>query len=297
MQRSSRISGKIGGIKVGNGLPTLIMGAINLTGNSFFRGSVRKEEKEIVRTALEMQRFGASIIDVGARSTAPYRSYEVPARVEARLLEKAVKALSKVISIPISADTIHIEPARLAFNAGATILNDVYGLKEKDGKALARLVSSKNGSMILTAHEARTRTGSDPITRTSNSIIESLKTAKSEGANMEQIAIDPGIGFFSDKKISNVEWNCTIIDRLQELRSFQKPICIGVSRKKFIGKLSNKATPDERLYGSISATAISVYNGANIIRTHDVPATLDAVRVAEGIVRNGKVLATPGSFD
>ncbi|MHB8565969.1 MAG: dihydropteroate synthase [Nitrososphaerales archaeon] len=281
------ISGNIGRIRLGDEYPVAIMGVINLAGNSFYPGSVRRGDDDILCTAKQMEKDGASIIDVGARSTAPYRKYEVSSDAEKRLLQHAVALIAKSVSLPVSVDTTRIGPARAAIEEGASILNDVYGLTQNDGPKLARLVSAKNCSLLLTAHERRKRLDADPMLRVSTALENCLELATTCGVDRKQIVVDPGIGFFSDPRITNVQWNCTVLDRLSELRKFKEPICVGLSRKRFIGVLSGDKTVDERLSGSLAATAIAVYNGAHIIRTHDVRKTLDAVRVAEGIRQKG----------
>ncbi|MDG6999276.1 MAG: dihydropteroate synthase, partial [Nitrososphaerota archaeon] len=145
------------------------------------------------------------------------------------------------------------------------------------------LAASKRCSVILTAHESRKHMIHDPIKRISSCLEKSIERAVNEGVGLEQITIDPGIGFFSDSRLTNVDWNCNTISRLEEFRSFQRPICIGVSRKRFIGSILGEKSPDFRLNGSLAASAISVYNGAHIVRTHDVRETLEVIRVAEAI--------------
>jgi len=259
------------------------MGVINLTPNSFYSQSIKQTDDDIVDTARKMEREGADIIDLGARSTAPYRKSEVPPKVEAKLLAHAVRLLVDKVKLPISADTTRLMAAEAAVSEGALILNDAYGLTQPDRVGLAKLVASEGLSVIITAHEQRQRATGDPVQRVRTAIQKSLDLATSLGIEESKITIDPGIGFFSDDLISNEEWNCTILNRLAELREFKRPVCVGVSRKKFIGTLTGGKDAKDRLVGSIAATAIAVYNGAHVIRTHDVAETLDAVRIAGAI--------------
>ncbi|MDG6922212.1 MAG: dihydropteroate synthase [Nitrososphaerota archaeon] len=289
------IQGDLGGLPVGDSGRVLIMGVINLTKNSFYGGSVRTGSDEVSRAATLMQQQGADIIDVGARSTAPYRTSEISERTESRLLMEAIRAVSKTIELPISVDTTRYEPAKTAFAEGATILNDVYGFTQKDAPKLAKLAASRNCSVILSAHESRTRRIHDPILRISNCLESSLKMAADHGIESAHTTIDPGIGFFSDSELSNVEWNCNTIARLSELRKFGRPICVGVSRKRFIGMLTGEKSADLRLSGSLAATAISVYNGAHVIRTHDVKETNEAVKIAEAVRKNSLIHRHAGS--
>ncbi len=290
------IQGRIGGLEVGDSKPVLVMGVVNLTKNSFYGGSVRSGDLEIASIAESMKEEGASIIDVGARSTAPYRKYDIPEQTESKLLAEAIRLISSKVNLPISADTTRYLPAKAALEEGASILNDVYGLTQKDSKKLARLAASKDCSLLLAAHESRVHRPHDPIVRIKDCLEKSIELAESEGVVRDQITIDPGIGFFSDPKLSNVEWNCYAIARLEELRTFERPICVGVSRKRFIGSLTGDKPADLRLHGSLAATAISVYNGAHVIRTHDVSATVEAVRVAEGMRKNSLIHQTAGQY-
>ncbi len=284
------IESTLGKLKVGDGHPVRIMGVINLTPDSFYSGSVKRTDEEVIDLALQMERDGADIIDLGARSTAPYKTQEISIEVERRLLERAVRLVRSKVNIEVSADTTRFDPARAAIAAGATIINDVYGLRERGGEEVARLISCKDCSLILTAHEIRPRSLRDPLRRISDALSESLRKAQFAGIPERKIAIDPGIGFFSDARLSNVEWNTTVISKLDKLReSFNLPICIGISRKRFIGKITGGKQPEERLFGSLGATAIAVFKGCNVIRTHDVFATLDVVRVAEAIRRAGNI--------
>ncbi len=286
------ITGTIGSVALGDSFPVRTMGVINLTKNSFYSGSIRKSPQEIVQTALAIQSQGADAIDLGARSTAPYRGYEISEEQEGRLLSAAVDLICTRVELPISADTTRLSVARRAIRKGATIINDVYGLTQRDGKAIARLTASNECSLILTAHERRPRKLPDPIRRVLGALAGSIELARIEGVENKRITIDPGIGFFLDKKLSNVDWNCIILSRLNEFRILGRPMCLGVSRKRFIGTLLGNKLPDERLFGSLSATSIAVYNGCHLIRTHDAGATIEAIRIAEGIRKKATISET-----
>jgi dihydropteroate synthase len=280
---TSGIRSCIAKVDVGDAFPVRIMGVINLTRNSFYKGSVKTESKEIRRAALKMEEEGADFIDIGARSTAPYRTSEVRETTEARLLSSALKILSREVKVPISVDTTRVLPAKQALDEGAQILNDPYGFIHGQGRELAHLASEKNVPVVITAHEVFSGKAHNPIERVHNALVDSLEIANASGINTKNVVIDPGIGFFSDEKISNVEWNTSILAQLQTLRKFRKPILVGVSRKKFLGILGGGIPAEQRLPGSLAATAIAVYNGAHIVRTHDVEATKQAIAVASKI--------------
>ncbi|MHB2037509.1 MAG: dihydropteroate synthase [Nitrososphaerales archaeon] len=276
----TKIAGKMGGVSLGDKHEIRIMGVINLTKNSFYSGSVSTTKEEIERSALKLSEEGADMIDIGARSTAPYRKYEVSVETEKRLLVKALQIVSKIVDLPISIDTTRYESAKAAINEGASTLNDVYGFTQKDAGKLASLVASKEIWLLTTAHGEVSRTSASPISRVTSCLERTLEFAKIHGVDKKRITIDPAIGFFKDATISNVDWNCSIIANLRELRRFGRPICVGVSRKSFIGKLLGKQYPNERLNGSLGATAIAVYNGAHLIRTHDVLPTMEVAKIA-----------------
>lgn len=275
-----KIAGKMGGISLGDQRKVRVMGVINLTKNSFYSGSVSTTKEEIERSALRQAEEGADMIDIGARSTAPYRKYEVSIETEKRLLVKALQTISRIVDLPISVDTTRYESAKAAIYEGAFAVNDVYGFTQKDAGKLANLVASSDVSLLTTAHERVARASSDPIARVMSCLERALQFANLHGIDVRRITIDPGIGFFKDTTISNVDWNCSVIANLRELRKFGRPICVGVSRKRFIGKLLGKQFPNERLNGSLGATAVAVYNGAHMIRTHDVLSTMEVAKIA-----------------
>jgi dihydropteroate synthase len=281
--RKRYLCGDLDGLSVGDNSPVRIMGVINLSPDSFYKDSVRGKREDILRLALEMQEEGASVIDLGARSTAPYKTIEVSEELETKLLSDAVKFLVDKIDIPLSIDSTRSKPARAALELGARILNDPYGLAHEEGRAIAELASDKKCSLILTAHEKIKEEIHDPIYRIRKAIRSSLEITKYEGVKMSRITIDPGIGFFFDSKLSNVQWNLVVLANLEAFRVFGRPILVGVSRKSFLGILGGDIPPELRLPGSLSATAIAVYNGAHIIRTHDVKQTLQTVKVASAI--------------
>lgn len=281
------ITGELGGIKLGDRKPVRMMGVINLSKNSFYSGSIASSDEAIRTSALRLRDEGADIIDIGARSTAPYRISEVSTQTESRLLEHALKIVSKFVDLPISVDTTRFEPAKKSFEEGATILNNVFGFAQADASKLANLVASKDFSLITCAHERKISEHSDAVASISSRLETSLEFGEAHGINPRKIAIDPGIGFFKDARISNVEWNLTILANLGRLRRLGKPICVGLSRKRFIGQLFARVDPKDRLGGSLGATAVAVFNGAHLIRTHDVLQTKEVARIAQAIREKG----------
>jgi dihydropteroate synthase len=294
------------------------MGVVNLSPESFHPGSVHTRDDDLLRAALGMAEAGAALIDVGARSTAPYLDTAISEAAERDRLAWAVELLARKIPVPISADTARPAPARAALEAGARVINDVTGLRDP---AVAALVLKHRASVILTATPGGgggaggpsettldRRRGPrrpppshpqdpiapakpaleprhDPVATVMTLLSEALERARAAGIPEDRIVVDPGIGFFREEGMPWHEWDVRVLAGLGALRPLGRPICVGVSRKSFLGAITGHARPEERLAGSLAATAVAVWNGAALIRTHDVVETLDAIRVAEHLRR------------
>ena len=266
------------------------MGIINVSPESFYKGSVKSRPDDASELAAEMVKEGADIIDVGGMSTAPYLITEISIEEETKRLIIAIKAIREAVKVPISVDTPRLAPAEASLEAGAKIVNDVSGLKH-DAR-MADLIAKHEASAILMAFETRGSSG-PPMERITSALRETLDLGSKAGIPEEKIVIDPGLGFFRkdgkgfgfspSKDLPWYAWDCTVIRELGRLRSLGRPSCISISRKSFIGKILGIENPDERLVGSLAATSIAVFNGANLVRTHDVGATVQAVRLAESI--------------
>ncbi|MCQ4153747.1 MAG: dihydropteroate synthase [Archaeoglobi archaeon] len=256
-----------------------IMGIINVSPESFYKGSVAKEEDELIEKALKMVRDGASFLDVGAKSTAPYLQTQISVEEEKRRIVWAFETLRGLdLKVPLSADTTSSEVAEAAVKAGAEIVNDVTGLKG-DAK-MAELVRDYDCSVIICAHK-KDLIFKDPLSNVTAALEESIRIAEGFGIDREKIAVDPAIGFFRPEWMPWYDWDSQIIANLSRLKKkFEFPLLLGVSRKSFIGKITGREDPSERLFGSLAATAVAVFNGADIIRTHDVMETLDAIKIA-----------------
>ena len=277
----------LAGLKVGDGRPVALVGAINLSPESFYAGSVSASRDTLLSRAEAMVAAGAALLDVGAMSTAPYRDGVIEAEREADRLGDAIQTLVAKLDIPVSADTSRTEPARAALQAGARVINDVRGLT--GDPALARLVAETGAGLILMASERGGHDEEGSPTETVLALLaESLALAAQAGIPAECIAVDPGLGFFRRRGMPWYDWDCAVLAALAELRALGRPVCVGASRKSFIGALDPAADdPVDRLPGSLAAAAAAVLGGAHLIRTHDVAATRQAVRVAEGIARAG----------
>jgi dihydropteroate synthase len=268
----------LAGVSVGDGLPVVIMGVVNVSPESFHAGSVYRSEEAIVRAALGMVEAGAALIDVGARSTAPYLPTEIDDAEETARLARAVEHLADKLPVPISADTSRPGPAVAALDAGARVINDVSTLGDP---AFARVVATRASGLVLMAAPPAPRASLPPARRIATLLSRGLRRARAAGIPTRRIVVDPGVGFFRDGGMPWHEWDTRVLGDLQVLRELRRPICVGVSRKSFIGAITSTADTADRLPGSLAATAVAVWNGAALIRTHDVAETRAAVRVAE----------------
>jgi len=275
----------IAGVPVGDGEPVRIMGVINVSPESFYKGSVKKSLDELVETVDKFSEAGVDFIDVGGRSTAPYLSGDVPVEVELERVVNAIKAIREntYCRAPISVDTTRAIVAEKAIEAGAEIVNDVSGLR--DDPAMPLVIKEHDVPVVLVARVSSFKRGVKPIAQVEEALRESLSIALKHRLNEEKIVVDPGIGFNRFTEVPWYEWDSSVLAELDELRRLGRPILVGVSRKSFIGELTGRRDPAERLYGSLAATAIAVYNGAHVIRTHDPAETLDAVKIASYIRR------------
>ncbi len=279
---------KLGSVPVGNSNPPRIMGIINVSPESFYKKSVYTEPKEIAKIAKQIEEDGADFIDIGGMSTAPYLKTRVTEKTEIDRITKAISAVQKISKLPISVDTCRSNVAKKAFELGVEILNDVTGLQYDQNMTV--ILEEYCPSVIVCAFSKQTITGNQ-VTQTRNLLAKSISIAEKSGISKSKIVVDPAIGFFRKNakgilftKI-NSDWLKRDIDIIQNLSSIKLgcPLLVSVSRKSFIGSLLNEKDPDKRLYGSLAAETIAVLNGANIVRTHNVKATCDAIEIAKNL--------------
>jgi dihydropteroate synthase len=275
----------VAGVSVGDGLDVAVVGALNVSPESFYSGSVVTDADRLLRAAQAMAEAGAAWLDVGAMSTAPYLEARIPETQEADRLHWAVGLLTAKLDIPVCADTSRVLPTRAALESGARLLNDVSGLAADAG--LARLAADAGAGLVLMAAPAAAPAPGAPIETVRASLAGSLARARAAGVPDERILLDPGIGFFRDPGIAWPEWDCRVLAGLPALRSLGRPLYVGVSRKSFIGALAGAPDPADRLPGTLAATAAAVLGGAHVIRAHDVAETAQAVRIAQAIRRAG----------
>jgi len=275
-------------LEIGDNFPTIIIGVLNLSPESFYKGSVYDNAIKLEIATKSMIKNGATILDLGARSTAPW-SEKITLEEEINRMESAMNTVCKIIpdNIILSIDTQYRRVAQRALEISAKfkkkiIVNDVSCLKTDPG--LGDFVAENDLPIILMASE---EVPGDLLTidEIRSEFNKTIKILERKGYDGKKIIIDPGIGRWVDKKTP--EFDLKIIGNLDKLRSLNKPILVAISRKSFIGATLNITEPEKRLNGTLSATAIATYKGAHIIRTHDVNQQLtEIIKIAEEIRKN-----------
>ena len=273
----------VAGVSVGDGLDVAVVGALNVSPESFYSGSVAVEADRLLQAAEAMARAGAAWLDVGAMSTAPYLEARIPETLEADRLHWAVGLLTTKLDLPVSADVSRVGPARAALQAGARMINDVTGLA--GDPALAPLTAEAGVALVLMAGPTVAPIAGEPVATVHAGLERSLAIARAAGIPDERILVDPGIGFFRGPGVTWPDWDCRVLAGLPALRDLGRPLYVGVSRKSFIGAVAGVGDPADRLPGSLAATAAAVLGGAQVIRAHDVAETVQAVRVAQAVRR------------
>ncbi|TPQ51698.1 dihydropteroate synthase [Prosthecomicrobium hirschii] len=251
------------------------MGILNVTPDSFSDGGLFASFEAASAHAVELVAEGADILDIGGESTRPGHT-AVPADEEmARVLPVLRQAVASVAA-PISIDTYKAMTARAAFEAGARILNDVWGLQREP--EIAR-VAADFAAPVIAMHNRETVDGSLDIVEEMKAFFDrTLAIARAAGIPDGHIVLDPGIGFGK-----TFEQNLDALRRLGDLKALGFPLLVGTSRKSLIGKLLDK-TPRERINGTIASNVMAIANGADIIRVHDVLAHREAARIADAIM-------------
>jgi dihydropteroate synthase len=271
------------------------MAILNTSPESFYKKSINTRKIHIKNAVKQMENQGADFIDIGGMSTAPYLSTTVSEKVESKRILNAIKIIQNSTNLPISVDTCRASVARDSLEHGVDIINDISGLKY-DGK-MQDVISKFSPSLILCAHSSKNVLGNS-VLATKKLLKESLKIAKTSNIASDKIILDPAIGFFRKNgsgqfftKIKS-DWVDRDLSILKNLNSIKQnyPMLISVSNKSFLGEILGKEKPLDRLFGSIAAETVSVLNGADVIRTHNVDATKDAIVVASKLSKQHKGL-------
>lgn len=268
------------------GKRTLVMGVLNITPDSFSDGGAYLDSEAAVARALQMERDGADLLDVGGESTRPGAA-PVPVEEELRRILPVIEMLRGKLHIPISVDTQKAEVAEAALSAGAGIVNDISALRMDP--RLAKVAARAHAPVILMHMRGTPRTmqrgpfAHDVIRDVLAGLREAVTRATRAGLAKSRILLDPGIGFGKTH-----EQNFEILARLPEFARLGCPLVVGTSRKSFLGKaLARPGEPDlpagDRLMGTAATVTASILRGAHIVRVHDVAEMVRVVRVADAI--------------
>jgi dihydropteroate synthase len=262
---------------------TLVMAVLNVTPDSFSDGGKFYSVDAAVKQAEKFIEEGADILDIGGESTRP-NSERVSTEEEIRRVVPVIQTIAKDFDIPISIDTSKSEVAESAINAGAEIINDISGLRFDERVAK---VSAKYKTGLILMHSRgdfeamhKQEPVKDILREVSDCFRQSIEKAVSYGVKKENIALDVGIGFSK-----TFEQNLELIAKLNMLcKVFSDfPMLVGASRKSFLGKILGDVPTSKRLQGSLASAAIAVWNGAKIVRVHDVKATVEMLKVVEAV--------------
>ena len=261
---------------------TLVMGILNVTPDSFSDGGLYRDTEAAIVHGVQMVEDGADVIDVGGESSRP-GAEPVPLEEELSRVVPVVEALAQRVQAPVSIDTYKPEVARAALDAGASMVNDITGLADADMRALA---AERKVPAVVMHMKGTPRTMQenpvyeDVVSEIMAFLRERIALAVEAALPEEFVIVDPGIGFGK-----TAEHNLEIIRKLADFKSLGLPILIGTSRKAFIGKVLGGLAADERLEGTAATVALSVANGANIVRVHDVKEMVRVARTADAVVK------------
>ena len=255
---------------------TLVMGILNVTPDSFSDGGRFADAERAVAHALAMIEEGADIIDLGGESTRPGHT-TVTTDEELRRILPVLERLAPVCPVPISIDTTKAAVARRAVALGARLINDQQGLQ---GESDMAAVAAELGVPVIAMHNQRGNLYDDLMPDIIAHLRRSLERADEVGLGRERVIVDPGFGF-GKTPAQNLE----VLRRLGELKTLERPILIGTSRKSMIGHVLPGAPPSERVEGTAATVALGIAFGANIVRVHDVRAMARVARTADAVLR------------
>lgn len=264
---------------------TRVMGVLNVTPDSFSDGGRYFEPESALRRGLEMADQGADLLDIGGESTRP-GSDPVSMEEEWRRIGPVIRGLTGKVEVPLSVDTMKPVVAEHAIEAGASIVNDISGLRDP---AMVRLVASRRVGVVAMHMLGNPKTMqqhptyADAVKEVREFLEERIRVLEVAGVPSEGIAIDPGVGFGK-----SVEHNVALLRNLDQLVDLGHPVVVGVSRKSFIERLGGGRT-GERLPGSLAAATVAIVRGAHVVRVHDVAETVRAMRVADAIARGERL--------
>ncbi len=263
------------------GARTLVMGILNVTPDSFADGGIHLDPGAAEAAAIEMEARGADLIDIGGESTRP-GSETITADAEIARIQPVLKRLARSVRVPLSIDTSKPAVAEVALGEGATLINDVTGLRYD--AALAEIAARSGAGLILMHARGRSRDmykearyASVPA-EVAEELRASLERALAAGAKRESVVLDPGLGF-----AKRPEHSFAALASLPEFAALGRPLLAGPSRKSFLSAAIGERAPNERDMATAAAVTAAVLLGAHIVRVHNVPDMVDVVRVADAI--------------
>lgn len=263
---------------------TYVMGVINVTPDSFSGDGLKGDAGAAAALARRFEDEGADFLDIGAESTRPGHQPVAEAEELARLLPP-LEAVASRVSIPISVDTSKSGVARAALDAGARIVNDVWGLKADPEIAAA---AAERGAGLILMHNRRGHDYGNLLEDIISGLQRSVAMAMAAGVPRANLVVDPGIGFGK-----TADQNIETLRNLRRIRDMGLPLLVGASRKSTIGRLLGGLPPEQRVEGTAAAMALAVAGGADIVRVHDVREMTRVCRVSDAIIRNWR----PGGWD
>ena len=253
-----------------------VMGIVNVTPDSFSDGNRHATPDAAVAHGLRLAEEGADLLDVGGESTRPGAD-EVPLEEELRRVVPVVARLVRETALPVSVDTSKPDVMRAAVEAGAGMVNDVYGLRREGALDAAAAL----GVPVVLMHmlgEPRSMQDEprydDVVAEVHRFLAERIFAAEMAGIAKKRIVVDPGFGFGKTR-----EHNLALLAQLERFTELGVPVLAGLSRKRTIGELTGRGEPRERVHGSVAAALIAAQRGARLLRVHDVAATIDALKV------------------
>jgi len=258
----------------------IVMGVLNVTPDSFSNGGKFFDTDKAIKHGLQMAADGAAIIDVGGESTRPGAE---PISIEEQIKRviPVIEALANKINIPISIDTYNYEVTKAALNTGAAMLNDITALSDE---RMGKLAAEQQVPVVLMHMQGTPATMQaepkyeDVVSEVLEFLLKQAKRAEKFGIPKERIFIDPGIGFGK-----TLEHNLELLRNIHKFVATGYRVCIGTSRKSFVGKLTGKENPANRIFGTAATVALCVAAGVSIVRVHDVAEMVDVVNVSRAI--------------
>lgn len=252
-----------------------IMGILNVTPDSFSDGGRFQAVETAVAHARAMAADGADVIDIGGESTRPGHT-PVEAEEEIRRVVPSIRAVREAVGVPISIDTMKASVAAAALEAGATIVNDVWGLQRDPD--IARVAAEHGAPVVAMHHRTEVDASLDVVEDMKAFLSRSIEIAQKAGVPDRAIALDPGVGFGK-----TVAQNLIAIRRVDALAAMGFPVLLGTSRKSLIGHIIER-TPEDRVFGTVGTSVVGWTNGATMFRVHDIRANRDALLVAQAVL-------------